>query len=64
MTPSSRPSAIIADEGRVVVRSLTVLAVVVVCGTLGFMLTERHWSVWQAFYFTLITITTVGYGDL
>jgi voltage-gated potassium channel len=46
------------------VRSLSVLAVVVACGTLGFMLTEQHWSVWQAFYFTLITITTVGYGDL
>lgn len=64
MTSLSRSHSIGTDETRVVLRSLSVLAVVVVCGTFGFMLTKHQWGLWQAFYFTLITITTVGYGDL
>ena len=31
-------------------------------GTYGYMRLEG-WSAWDAFYFTLVTITTVGYGD-
>ena len=31
-------------------------------GTCGFMYTES-WGPWQAFYLTLVTLTTVGYGD-
>ncbi len=64
MTSPPGPHSIGTDETRVVLRSVSVLAIVVVCGTLGFMLTEHQWGLWQAFYFTLITITTVGYGDL
>jgi len=36
---------------------------VVLAGTIGFFLTE-DWSLWRCLYFTLITISTVGYGDL
>jgi len=32
-------------------------------GTAGYVLIER-WSVWDAFYMTVITITTVGYGEV
>jgi len=64
MTALSGSHRMGSDETRVVLRSLSVLAAVVICGTIGFMLTEQHWKLWQAFYFTLITITTVGYGDL
>lgn len=32
-------------------------------GTIGFMVIE-HYSAFDAFYFTLVTITTVGYGEL
>lgn len=41
-----------------------VLAFVMVfsIGTLGYM-TIEGWSPWQAFYMTLITVTTVGYSD-
>lgn len=52
------------DESRIVVRAIATLCGVVLFGTFGFLLIEDQWDVWQAFYFTLITITTVGYGDL
>jgi len=35
---------------------------VVLAGTCGFMWSEG-WHVWDAFFLTIITITTVGYGD-
>ena len=34
-----------------------------VAGTLGYVLIEG-WSVWDAFYMTVITVTTVGYGEV
>jgi voltage-gated potassium channel len=50
-------------EGKTILRSVLALAVVVAAGTYGFMLVEPGWGVWKSFFFTLITITTVGYGD-
>lgn len=44
-------------------RCAGVLAVVIAAGTTGFLFIEDDWTPWQALYFTLITITTVGYGD-
>jgi len=41
---------------------LVILGVHVV-GTLGYMLIEG-WSAWDAFYMTVITVTTVGYGEV
>ena len=39
------------------------LVIVVVCGgTLGYILLER-WSLFDALYMTIITMTTVGYGE-
>jgi voltage-gated potassium channel len=38
------------------------LAAVLAIGTAGFMLTE-HYALFDAFYTTLLTMTTVGYGD-
>ena len=52
-----------SDELRIVLRAVTILCVVVATGTIGFYVIEGDWTLWQAFYFTLITITTVGYGD-
>lgn len=42
---------------------LVVLFAVLVLGTLGFMITEDLSAV-DAFYFTIVTIATVGYGDI
>jgi len=42
--------------------ALVLVAIVVGAGTLAFMLTEP-WGLWDAFYFTIVTISTVGYGD-
>ena len=39
------------------------LAIVIVIGTTGFTLID-HWSVFDAFYMTIITISTVGYGEV
>jgi len=39
------------------------VAFVTVGGTLGYVLIEG-WNVWDAFYMTIITITTVGYGEI
>lgn len=39
------------------------IVMVVAGGTLGFVLIE-HYSLFDAFYFTLTTITTVGYGEI
>jgi voltage-gated potassium channel len=48
-------------------RRLAVIAIAIVVtlggGTLGFVLIE-HYPVFDAFYMTLITVTTVGYGEI
>ena len=40
-----------------------VLASVVIGGTVGYMVIEG-WSAWDAFYMTVITVTTVGYREI
>jgi voltage-gated potassium channel len=42
--------------------ALILVASVIAAGTVGFTEVEG-WGAWRAFYFTLTTITTVGYGD-
>jgi len=46
----------------VVWRSLLLAFVVVTFGTAGYTWVEG-WSPWRALFFTLVTLTTVGYGD-
>jgi voltage-gated potassium channel len=42
---------------------LAVFFTIIVCGTLGFMVIEDI-SITDAFYFSIVTISTVGYGDI
>ncbi len=44
-------------------RALLAILSVLLFGTIGLSLIEG-WTGWQSLYFTLITITTVGYGDM
>lgn len=58
-------------EWREVLRCALVLLGVLAFGTLGFYCiegplanVENPWTLWQCLYFTLITVTTVGYEDI
>lgn len=50
-------------QRRNVGNAVLTMLVVIGIGTVGFALLEEQWTAWDAFFFTLITITTVGYGD-
>jgi len=43
--------------------AVLLLSVIVVGGTLGYMVIEG-WGAWDAFYMTMITLTTVGYREV
>jgi voltage-gated potassium channel len=51
------------NAGRRVALGLVIVAVLMLAGTAGYMLIE-HWSFVDAFYMTVITITTVGYEEV
>jgi len=63
---SKRPKKAFArvenEDSHKLIRALILVAVVTIGGTVGFIQIEK-WDVWRAFYFTVVTITTVGYGD-
>lgn len=48
---------------RGLIRSLAVLVVITVVGTVGYMVIEG-WSAFDALYMTVMTMTTVGYGEV
>ncbi|MBI2832919.1 MAG: potassium channel protein [Acidobacteria bacterium] len=43
--------------------AFALLLLIFVGGTLGYVVIEG-WTVWDAFYMTMITVTTVGYGEV
>ncbi|MEO0529783.1 MAG: potassium channel protein [Planctomycetota bacterium] len=51
------------EQWLAIVRCMAMAIAVVLIGALGFHLIETSWSWWDSFYFTLVTISTVGYGD-
>lgn len=53
----------LCHEDNAAVRCAVILLGVIAFGTYGFWCTEYDWTLWKSLYFTLITITTVGYGD-
>ncbi|MEM8737748.1 MAG: potassium channel protein [Planctomycetota bacterium] len=50
-------------QKRNVIHAVAAMLIVIAAGTAGFTLLEEQWTPWDALFFTLITITTVGYGD-
>ncbi|MBC8350867.1 MAG: potassium channel protein [Planctomycetes bacterium] len=53
------------EELRAALRCIAILLLIVFFGTVGFWYIEydNDWDLWKSLFFTLITITTVGYGD-
>ncbi len=50
-------------RGRQLRLAMALVAVVIGVGTAGYMLIEG-WNAWDAFYMTVITVTTVGYREV
>lgn len=46
----------------IIQRSMALCALVVLLGTAGYTWIE-NWTPWESLFFTLVTLTTVGYGD-
>jgi voltage-gated potassium channel len=55
--------AIFVSSGKKIVRGLVMLGMILVIGTIGYMVLEG-WQLLDALYMTVITITTVGYGEI
>ncbi len=55
--------AIFVSSGKKIVRGLVMLGMILVMGTIGYMVLEG-WHLLDALYMTVITITTVGYGEI
>jgi voltage-gated potassium channel len=47
-----------------VILGIALLVLWVVVGTIGYLVVENGWSLLDAFYMTIITITTVGYREV
>jgi len=52
-----------ADSEQLLWLSLVIVAVVVIVGTLGYSFIEG-WSLFDSMYMTIITLTTIGYGEI
>jgi len=52
-----------SGSGQKIIKSLILLGLVLLFGTMGYMILE-DWQLLDALYMTVITITTVGYGEI
>lgn len=62
--PSRSPLGLESYPHGHVVLGILLLLLWVVAGTLGYLVIEDGWSLLDAFYMTIITITTVGYREV
>ncbi len=47
-----------------VIKLALLVALIMVTGTVGYTIIEDGWSLFDGFYMTLITLTTIGYGEV
>ncbi len=52
------------DIQHALIRALIAIVVILCIGSAGYLIIEDGWSILEAFYMTLITITTIGYGEI
>jgi voltage-gated potassium channel len=60
---ASTPTALDADARRDLILSVGVIVVGLAVGTLGYMVIE-DWNAFDALYMTVITLATIGYGEV
>jgi len=51
------------NNTKTLIRLILVFTIVLVCGTVGYTVIEG-WNLLESFYMTIITVTTVGYGEV
>lgn len=52
------------NANRRIILSILLVSVIIGFGTMGYVLIEKEYTWFDAFYMTMITITTVGYGEI
>ena len=52
------------NQSKLLVKLATLVVLILAAGTVGYTLIEDDWSLFDGFYMTLITLTTIGYGEV
>jgi len=52
------------NQNQLLIRLAALVVLTLVAGTLGYHLIEDGWSLFDGFYMTLITLTTIGYSEV
>ena len=63
LTPLHGQAAADLNLSRTVVKAVSVTFLLLLIGTLGYHILEQ-WPLFDAFYMTVITLSTVGYGEV
>ncbi len=51
-------------ENTLLIKLVSLFVLIMAAGTVGYTLIEKGWSLFDGFYMTLITLTTIGFGEV